>query len=298
VRFTAEFHMTNDSRLFHTSPGKGRLPLYEGKMIHQFTHRWEEGFRYWIVEKEGRAAILGREHAGWQGVLDYQTYRPGFRKIASNTNERTLIATILPPGHFTSENFQTVMRHHPEVDDGPSDAESLFLIAVLNSFAVDFMVRYRVSANINFFYVYQLPVPRLTAANAAFGPIVERAARLICTTPEFDDLAKEVGLRPLPHPNPLPEGEGRGEGKGSPQQPVPLPNPLPEGEGRGEGKYGVTDPAERARLRAELDGLIAHLYGLTHDEFAYILTTFPLVAEEVKDAALEAYRAAENGQVR
>jgi len=45
VRFTQEFNMTSDSRLFHTSPGKGRLPLYEGKMIHQFTHQFSGGSR-------------------------------------------------------------------------------------------------------------------------------------------------------------------------------------------------------------------------------------------------------------
>lgn len=37
--------------------------------------------------------------------------------------------------------------------------------------------------------------------------------------------------------------------------------------------------------------MIAHLYGLTEEEFAYILTTFPLVAQDVKDAALAEYRA-------
>lgn len=52
----------------------------------------------------------------------------------------------------------------------------------------------------------------------------------------------------------------------------------------------MTDEAERAKLRAELDGMIAHLYGLTEEEFAYILTTFPLVSQEVKDAARRAYR--------
>jgi len=31
------------------------------------------------------------------------------------------------------------------------------------------------------------------------------------------------------------------------------------------------------RLRAELDGLYAHLYGLTRDELAYVLDTFPIV---------------------
>ena len=44
------------------------------------------------------------------------------------------------------------------------------------------------------------------------------------------------------------------------------------------------------RLRAELDGLIAHLYGLTEEEFSHILSTFPLVAEEIKAAALGEFK--------
>ena len=60
-------------------------------------------------------------------------------------------------------------------------------------------------------------------------------------------------------------------------------------------KDGATDPAERARLRAELDGLVAHLYGLTEAEFAHILGTFPLVAEPTKIAALNAWRDVERG---
>ena len=61
---------------------------------------------------------------------------------------------------------------------------------------------------------------------------------------------------------------------------------------------GVTDPAQRVQLRAELDGLVAHLYGLTESEFAHILTTFPLVAEPVKTAALQAYRDVAAGKVK
>jgi hypothetical protein len=118
--------------------------------------------------------------------------------------------------------------------------------------------------------VIALPVPRFGPKDTGFTPIVTRAARLTCTTPEFDDLAKAVGL--APHPNPLPEGEGV--------------------------QYGVTDPIERARLRAELDGLIAHLYGLTEAEFAHILGAFPLVAEPVKIAALNVYPDVERGLIR
>ncbi|MFM6612614.1 MAG: Eco57I restriction-modification methylase domain-containing protein, partial [Dolichospermum sp.] len=59
LKLTQEFNMTNDSHLFKTEPGKGRLPLYEGKMIHQFTHKFAEP-RYWVEEEEGRKAVLGK----------------------------------------------------------------------------------------------------------------------------------------------------------------------------------------------------------------------------------------------
>ena len=63
-------------------------------------------------------------------------------------------------------------------------------------------------------------------------------------------------------------------------------------------KEGATDPVERARLRAELDGLVAHIYGLTEDEFVHILTTFPLVPDPVKVAAHNAYRDVERGLIQ
>ena len=93
-----------------------------------------------------------------------------------------------------------------------------------------------------------------------FSMIVYRSARLICTTPEYDALAKAVGLK--------------------------------------NHRDGVTDPVGRAKLRAELDGLIAHLYGLTEEEFAHVLSTFPLVPDPVKVAAQNAYRDVERGLIR
>ena len=63
-------------------------------------------------------------------------------------------------------------------------------------------------------------------------------------------------------------------------------------------RQGVTDGIERAKLRAELDGLIAHLYGLTVAEFVHVLSTFPLVPDPVKLAAQNAYRDAERGLLR
>ena len=165
------------------------------------------------------------------------------------------MSTVVPPIVFCGNSLLVTK-------DGLGGSACLFLGAILNSFVVDGFLRQRVSQNINMFYLYQLPVPRLTEKDAAFLPIVERAARLICTTPEFDDLAKEIF-------------GGRATAK----------------------TVGATESSERAKLRAELDGLVAHLYGLTEEEFAYILTTFPLVPDPVKTAAHNAFRNVEKGLI-
>ena len=94
----------------------------------------------------------------------------------------------------------------------------------------------------------QTPIPRLMPGDPYFDAIVERAAKLICTAPEYDALAAEAGL--------------------------------------GDHRAGVTAPHERAKLRAELDGMVARIYGLTHAEFKHILESFPNVDESVKAAAL------------
>jgi hypothetical protein len=36
--------------------------------------------------------------------------------------------------------------------------------------------------------------------------------------------------------------------------------------------------------------MVAHLYGLTYEEFRHILGTFPIVGEEVKGATLEIFK--------
>ena len=37
------------------------------------------------------------------------------------------------------------------------------------------------------------------------------------------------------------------------------------------------DTGDRAQLRAEIDAYVAHLYGLSRDDFSYILDTFPVL---------------------
>lgn len=251
LRLTREFDMTNDSHLFKQQLERGKLLLYEGKMIHQFTHQFAEP-RYWVDEQEGRKALLRRNESDKGLTLDYQCYRLGFRSVASSTNERSLISSIVPKSVFCGNSLLVSLRYSQEKQLSLNNPELLFTAAVFNSFVIDYCLRQKVTTNLNMFFVYQLPIPRLTEGDRYFNDIVQRAAKLICNTPEFDELAQEVGL--------------------------------------GSHEQGITDETERAKLRAELDGMIAHLYGLTEEELAYILTTFPIISETVKQAALEAYR--------
>ena len=260
LQLTNEFHMTNDSSAFKTEFAENRLPLFTGRMFNQF-ELTKEHSGYWIDEAEGRRVLLGKTADTGQR-LDYQGYRWLHRRIARSTDTRTLISTIAPPMVFTEVNSTTLK----VIDSGINAIEQCYWCGVANSMVLDWLLRQSITTTLNMFYLYQLPVPRLPSVDPHCIRIATRAARLICTTPEFDDLAKAVGLK--------------------------------HSTSAGQTEYGTTDPTERAKLRAELDGLVAHLYGLTEAEFTHILGTFPLVAEPVKAAALRAYQDVERGLVQ
>jgi hypothetical protein len=125
IKFATMFHMANDSHLFRTREelaqegwelqgnafvrGQERfLPLYEAKLIHHYDHRWatyENGAtravsgeakadpdtvvlpRYWVPEAEVAARLQGKWDRPW--LL-------GWRDIARSTDERTVIAGVVP----------------------------------------------------------------------------------------------------------------------------------------------------------------------------------------------------------
>ncbi|MFI3221124.1 MAG: hypothetical protein QX189_18705, partial [Methylococcales bacterium] len=233
LEFSREFMSSDDHHRFNNE--KDGLIVYEGKMFNQFESFVEEP-KWWISLNE-----LKKTHFYERG--DWQYYRFAIRRVASSTNERTLIATVIP------KNSIVVHSVFVNVENLLNPAEALCLVAFLNSFVADFHIRKQVSANVSQFYIYQLPIPRLTEKDPQFKAIVERAAALICTTPEFDDLRAELL----------------------------------------ESKLMSLD-SNREQIRAELDAMIAHCYGLTEDEFAHVLNTFPIVKAEVKAAALAAFK--------
>ncbi|MDZ7622253.1 MAG: hypothetical protein U5O69_07725 [Candidatus Competibacteraceae bacterium] len=125
--------------------------------------------------------------------LDYESYRLAFRDVARNTDERTFIGVILPPNRFCPHTvslekvfFDTVESDVPVYNRTHlNNRERLFLLATLNGFVADYLFRQRVTAHVSFFFVYNLPVPRLNVHDPAFAPIATRAACLTCTTAQI-----------------------------------------------------------------------------------------------------------------
>jgi hypothetical protein len=126
---------------------KGFRPVFEGKHVEQFLVGVKP-VRWWLavaqaVEKYGR------------GPRDEATLV--FRETASNTNERTCIAAVLPPGSAGSHKLSGML-----IDSVDQDAAA----AVLNSLCFDYALRMRTAGtNVSFTYMRPMPVPPTDVTN-------------------------------------------------------------------------------------------------------------------------------------
>ena len=288
VKYVRMFDMTNDSHLFHTAaqledegfyPVQGNhwkrgadtyVPLYEGKMVQAFDHRAASV----VVNPENlnrpaqpREATLD-EHADpnwlpdpqfwvsgdsfeWPKGLDWAV---GFKDVTAPTNVRTMIASIVP----RSGVGNTLPLLVPDaVDVGSYQANAWLWAACLNSFALDFMARQKVQGqHLNWFIVEQLPVIEPDTYDRRFGDLTaadlvrDHVLCLTYTAHDMEPFARDLGYGGPPF---------------------------------------IWDEEDRRHLRARLDALYFHLYGLDRDAAAYILDTFPIVQRQ-DQAAFNRYR--------
>ena len=212
-----ELDETNDKDIF--SEEQTGLILYEGKMIHQYNSHFSQN-TYWVDEKLARERLLGRtvkrildklKGAGKkldrvtieEGVknrkikMDYENERLVLRGIASSTNERTLISCVVPAGVFLAnslayiEPFNVKIENEISVIQKPIGDYIYYIQALLNSFVLDYYIRKRVSANLNFFFVYELPIPDVP--EDLLKAIINKSKQLI----DNDDLTLRVELEAL-----------------------------------------------------------------------------------------------------
>ena len=244
IRFGTMLHMSNDSNLFLTEKPEGEvvLPLYEGKLIHHYDHR----FNIFTGDGENVRNLTAEEHNNpaceitpryWVRRGDVISKLPkdvkaipqwfmGFRDITNATNERTLIMSFLP--------FAGVNHKLPLISCKKELHQQSCLLANANSLVLDYIVRQKLGGvSMTYFYVKQFPVlPPDSYTEADIAYISSRVLELSYTSYSMRPLAEALGYT----------GE-----------------PFPWNEDR------------RAQLKAELDAYYAKLYGLTREELAYIL---------------------------
>lgn len=266
LSFTNEFHMTKHAPLFNRNK-KGKI-LFEAKMMHQFTHLLAES-RYWVEEDNARKDLTSREGKRVKQTikkseknkkseiempeiqLDYDNYRLAWRNISRSTDQRTMICTILPPNVFLGNSLNYI---RPIFFNGKQYQKSLnlkelaYLCGMLNSFVLDFILRFRVSINANMFYVYELPIPKISEDDENFKKIINNVGKLICTTEEYDQLKQELHI-----------------------------------------EKSYTEQKDRLEIMAEINAYAAKIYDMNENEMKYILSTFPIVKNELKELILEKF---------
>ena len=266
IQYTSEFHMTNDSALFPPLPkwedkgyhpdGYGRwinssgdiaLPLYEGRMIGPF----DASEKSWLNGKgrmaEWQAIPFERKVYRPQYLLSLDTYRKrerafqgykiGFMKIGSATNTRSMYAAFIEDMPC-GESVSTLQ---PAIKDVKN---ILSLLACLNSFTYDYSLRCRLGG-INLTYSVIAETPLLSPDILRQSPCAKLAARLNLIMPNFA-------------PNWL-----------------ELRDVYPDFAEHHWRKLWAVTEHERLRLRCILDAIVAELYGLSYDDFAWILRDDP-----------------------
>jgi len=186
VELNTEFHMTNDSNLFN-SKGKG-LVLYEGKMIEQYDPHFDKN-RFWIDENIGREKLYGKN---WNKNVDYENYRLGFRAVASSTNRRSMISSILPKNIFCGNSIIVIKMFDDNGNPLISEDNILYLCGVFNSFVFDYILRLKITTNLNMFFIYQMPVP--IPEKSAFNKVIKNVVMLTDNLPEFEDLRNKYKI--------------------------------------------------------------------------------------------------------
>ena len=291
VKYVRMFDMTIDSVLFRTAeqldgagfyPVQGKrwrrgkelfLPLYEGKMVQAFDHRAASVVvnpanlkrpaqpRAATIEEHARPAWLpepqywvNEDRVDWPEGLGWAI---GFKDATATTNVRTMIASVLPRSGFGN----TLPLLMPHADGIATYRESAWLWAgCLNSLAYDFVARQKVQGqHLNLYLLEQLPVLKAEDYDRRFGDtkardlVRDHVLRLTYTAHDMVPFACDLGHDGSPFP---------------------------------------WDQEERRHLRARLDALHFHLYGITREDAAYVLDTFPIVRQE-DEAAFGYYRTRE-----
>jgi len=251
--YSRELDMGNDRETFGNDP-EG-VPVYEGRMVEAFDHRakayssgrgrkavWFDlafGSPAKKIASQWRVSeseIPGKLGDRWRHV------RAGFCDVASPTNQRALVASLIPPDTICGDKVPTVVLE----DRDPRSL--LFWLAVANSFAMDFVVRKKVALKMSFTLVDSLPLPKRYEETPVLREIAKRSLKLAATGPElrafWEQVAPTLGMD-------------------------------------ASEEFPCEDEVERRKLKNELDTLVARdVFGLSEMEIRYVMDPADVLGED------------------
>jgi predicted nucleic acid-binding protein len=197
LEFARELDMTNDRELLRRDPEPRALPLIEGRMIHQFRSAHKayvsgtgRGARWRVTDPSEELLVpqfwVDPERLSAKARERTEIERVGFCDISGQTNERTMLAARIPAGAVCGNKVPTVtFSSHP----APDRAARLWL-AVVNSFAFDWLLRRLVTTTVNYFVLRSVPVPPLPSDSP-------EARRLIDLVHSVEEVDRAEQSRPL-----------------------------------------------------------------------------------------------------
>lgn len=166
LQINRELDMTNDRPHFVTPGTPNSLPLIEGRHIHQF-HLGAKRYRHgrgrgarWDAAPPGSQKLVTQFSFPRAMLSAMQTERTsqkriGFCDVTGQTNERSMLAAIVPAGVVCGNKVPTILL--PDCDE-----DALYTsIAIFNSFTFDWLLRRVVTTTVNYFVLKGLPFPTL-----------------------------------------------------------------------------------------------------------------------------------------
>lgn len=199
-RATTDFHSSGDKELweFDIEAARGRVPVLTGGSFRIWSPDYGPPYAYANLNslrkrmeiklarqsKLRRSAYFGLP-SGQQ--LPFDAARIAFRDVTRSTDQRTVIATLLPPRSVATEKAPVLVRRS---GDARTDA---YVLSVLSSLPFDWQLRRWIELKLSYEVLYSSTVPPWTT-RPGIDRVIEIGGRLAAVDERYQEWADEVGV--------------------------------------------------------------------------------------------------------
>lgn len=205
-----ELHATSDAHLMDLESERrprGYWPVYKGESFDLWRpdtsvyYGWADPATVLPILQEGRkrsARKIGSPFNEFPSsflnsrqTLPCQKARIAFRDVTNRTNQRTMIAALVPPHVFLNHKAPYFLFPRGSTED------EAYLLGVLSSLPLDWYARRFVELSMTYFVLNPFPVPRPPAHSAMRQLVVETATKLAVGSDErFEEWGASLRMSP------------------------------------------------------------------------------------------------------